>query len=57
MYFAEPSCAYEHIYRKYMHYYYYYYYYYYIIIILLLLLLLLKQVDLLLQYLSAAFSL
>lgn len=49
MYFAEPSCAYEHIYRKYMHYYYY--------IILLLLLLLLKQVDLLLQYLSAAFSL
>ena len=53
MYFAEPSCAYEHIYRKYMH----YYYYYYIIIILLLLLLLLKQVDLLLQYLSAAFSL
>ena len=48
MYFAEPSCAYEHIYRKYMHYYYY--------IILLLLLLLLKQVDLLLQYLSAAFS-
>ena len=56
MYFAEPSCAYEHIYRKYMHYYYYYYYYY-IIIILLLLLLLLKQVDLLLQYLSAAFSL
>ena len=55
MYFAEPSCAYEHIYRKYMHYYYYYYYY--IIIILLLLLLLLKQGDLLLQYLSAAFSL
>ena len=54
MYFAEPSCAYEHIYRKYMHYYCYYYY---IIIILLLLLLLLKQVDLLLQYLSAAFSL
>ena len=52
MYFAEPSCAYEHIYRKYMHYYYYYCYYY----ILLLLLLLLKQVDLLLQYLSAAFS-
>ena len=48
MYFAEPSCAYEHIYRKYMHYYYYN--------ILLLLLLLLKQVDLLLQYLSAAFS-
>ena len=54
MYFAEPSCTYEHIYRKYMHYYYYYYY---IIIILLLLLSLLKQVDLLLQYLSAAFSL